>query len=212
MPRKKKEKPVLIIDKQFDQIVNGYIMGDGYLSSYGNLTVDHSTDQENFVLWMLEKLKAFCTPNRQPTLTPRHYKDRPTTWSLRFNTRNLFKAYHPIWYPEGEKRLPANIKSMFTPIFITIWYACNGTKQIGSLGAKFEVTSFTPEERLILKNLFITEYGITPEINRQGLSKTGTPQWALCINAPDYPKFHDLITRELDVIQTLFPNKLHSLK
>jgi len=78
-------------------------------------------------------------------------------------------------------------------------------------GAKFEVTSLTAPERNQLKLLFKIKFDLSVQINRAGVNKNGTEQWTLCINAPEYDKFRDLIT-QMDLIPTLFSYKLHSAK
>ena len=206
------------ISPELSQIINGYIMGDGYLNTYGSLTVDHGPDQKKFVEWMLEQLKDLCTPEREikPTYAKKSETNEKTLKSYRFNTRNLLKDYRENWYKPVQtdkdktfkKCLPLNIDEMFTPLFITVWFACDGTKIVGSRGAKFEVTAFSPEEREKLKNLFKDKFQIETQIIPQGKSNTGTPQWAITINANEYDKFYALITK-YDLIQKLFPYKLH---
>jgi hypothetical protein len=215
------KKACISISPDLNDIINGYVMGDGYLNSRGILTVDQGEKQLNFVEWLHEKLKPICTENCaiNPVFRQRNGK---ITKSFRFNTRTVLKDYYSNWYrPVNssviiKKQLPNNIADLFTPLFITVWFACDGTKIIGSRGAKFEVTSLSATERQVLKGLFQSKYQITSEIIRSGQSKSGTPplyfkeggQWALAINSGEYNKFRDLITQN-DLIQNLFPYKLH---
>jgi hypothetical protein len=210
-----KKNTQIIISQDLNDIINGYIMGDGYLKSQGTLTVDQGEKQHKFVEWLYEKLKPICTENSKIKTVIRERNDRKTI-SYRFNTKAVLKDYYTTWYRsvEGEspsvikKRLPTNIADMFSPLFITVWFACDGTKIIGSRGSKFEVTAFSAEERDILKTLFKSKYDISVNIIRSGRSKTGTEQWALVINSDEYDKFRNLIT-QFDLIQELFPYKLH---
>lgn len=145
----------------------------------------------------------------------------PSSHSRRFNTRNVLRGFHFMWYKpyvdsdkNGTtktlylKRLPKSLDAFFSPVFISLWFAGDGTKVLGSKGARFEVTSFSPEERQRLKKLFEAKYGILANITRAGTSKRGTEQWNLSINSGDYDKFKKLIT-QIDLIPTLFPHKLH---
>lgn len=207
------------VSKPLDSILNGYIAGDGFLNKNGTLTVEQGKDQLNFVEWMFKKLKPFCTSTREIVGVYKTNKEtkQKELRSYRFNTRAWFKDYHKNWYqlqelaqghtPSFVKKLPVDIDKMFTPLFITVWFACDGTKTIGSQGAKIDVTAYTVEERKVLKDLFFTKYQISAKINSQGLSKKNTEQWALCILASDYSKFYNLITQD-SLIPTLFPNKL----
>lgn len=207
----KKEKRNISID--LDHIINGYVMGDGYLKPEGNLTVDQGEKQLKFVEWLYEKLKAICTENCAIKSVIRERNGRITK-SYRFNTKAVLKDYYSNWYrPVNsssviKKQLPTNIADMFSPLFITVWFACDGTKMLGSRGAKFEVTSLSAAEREVLKKLFQSKYDISVNIIRSGQSSTGNDQWALVINSGEYDKFRTLIT-QIDLIQNLFPYKLH---
>mmetsp|Transcript_16707 Transcript_16707/g.36135 ORF Transcript_16707/g.36135 Transcript_16707/m.36135 type:complete len:215 (+) Transcript_16707:242-886(+) len=201
------------ISKDLDSIINGYTAGDGYLKPSGALQVEQGKDQLKFVQWMFEKLKAFCTPTCKIAdvyQTNKETKQKELR-SHRFYTTGSLKDYHENWYqrvgPNFEKRLPVGIDRMFTPLFITVWFACDGTKPDDCRGAKFEVTAYTVKERKKLKNLFLQKYQIDAKINKQGVSKSGKEQWALCILAEDYDKFYALVTQD-PLIPTLFPYKL----
>jgi hypothetical protein len=216
---KKKYKNVYINSEKRD-IIHGYIMSDGFVNSEGALTIKQGAKQEKYVHWLKEKLNCLTTPTSQikpvfePRTTPKKLR------SFRFNTRRLLRGFHKMWYKEYpftdgtvryKKVLPRNMKGFFSPVFIAVWYAGDGTKIVGSKGAKFEVTCFTPDERKRLKDIFKTKYNIDAVVNRAGQSSRGEDQWTLNINAKDYPKFHALITK-IDLIPTLFPYKLHSVR
>lgn len=198
----------LKISREVRDIIHGYIMSDGYVKKEGNLTVEQSIAQAKFVMWLYNKFEKLRT-SKPPTEVTKN-RDGTTfslNKSLRFNTRNLLHGFHYMWY-KPIKRLPKNIACFFSPLFISVWYAGDGTKIQTNLGAKFEVTCWTKEERLVLKKLFKQKYNIDVAINRAGQSKTGTEQWTLTINAPDYPKFKALIT-QYDLIPTLFAYKIY---
>jgi hypothetical protein len=140
------------------------------------------------------------------------------TCSKRFYTLALFKDLRSVWYKpyinatgnlQYKKVLPDNTSLMFTSTFVTLWFAGDGTKTIGHRGAKFEVTCYTPEERQLLKKLRLSKFGISPVINRAGVSKSGTEQWTLNIKSANYAKFYDLVT-QIDLIPSIFPYKLHN--
>ena len=216
------------ISKELRDIIHGYIMSDGYVKPEGSLQVDNSVDQESFVVWMYKKLELLRTNN--PTvgihgikLVSRYDKrTKKYTYSKRFFTRNLIKGFHKMWYSEnteGEissqkkggdkyiKHLPKSLDCFFSPTFLTLWFAGDGTKP-DHRGAKFEVTNYTPEERIRLQNLFKTKFNLNVGIIRSGVSKSGTPQFAIVIYANEYNTFREIITQS-DLITTCFPYKLH---
>lgn len=212
----------LKISRFLRDVIHGYIMSDGYIKETGNLTIDQSTKQDCFVTWMYKKLAHIRTdsPPASPSLQEKrvHSVTGSPSRSKRFNTKSVLHGFHYMWYdpnpvtatkPFYIKVLPKSISCFFSPTFIAVWFAGDGTKILGSKGAKFEVTSFTKDERGLLKQLFMDKYNISTSINRAGISQSGTEQWTLNVNAPDYETFKALLTQETDLIQKCFAYKLH---
>jgi hypothetical protein len=214
--KQKWQKSGIKISKELRDIIHGYIMSDGYIRN-GVLTIDQGEKQESFVKWLYHKLEAIRTSSEIKEVVRIHPKTKKKSRSFRFVTKAILQGFHNMWYKsyvdknnvtKYKKRLPKSIDCFFNDIVITLWYAGDGTKILGSIGAKFEVTAFTTEERLKLKSLFEKKLGISTQIISSGTSTSGNPQWALKIPPDQYPKFRDFITK-LDLIPTLFPNKLH---
>lgn len=199
--------------------IHGYIMSDGYITKRANLQVQQSLEQQGFVCWLFKKLKrqGLCHCE-EPTLVENFNKKRQTTTkSLRFYTKGVMCGFASMWYeevtlPNGEterrKKLPKSIKCFFSPRFVSVWFAGDGTSLPDCRAASFEVTSFTPDERELLKELFKSKYNISAELNKSGFSITGTQQWVLRIPAPEYDKFRAIITKTA-LIPKIFPHKLH---
>lgn len=205
------------IDRELRDIIHGYIASDGYVRADGILTIDQSQQQEKFVEWLYAKLEKLRTNNPISTVTRTNTRTQKQTISKRFNTKSLLKGFHKMWYQsytnnQGKtqyiKRLPKKMEGFFSSTFLAVWFAGDGTKMFDQRGAKFEVTHFTPAERSQLQRLFKKKFDINVGINRAGTSKTGTHQWSLSINAPEYDKFRSEITK-IDLIPNLFPYKLH---
>lgn len=219
--QKKWEKLSIQIDRELRDIIHGYIMSDGQVTPNGSIKVDQSTKQRLFVKWLYEKLQRLRTntPIRNTVYIDK--RSGKKSYSMQFKTRSICKGFRNLWYkPFADcsncksdikliyrKHLPSSIDCFFSIPFVTVWFAGNGTKMIGQRGAKFEVTGFTPEERLKLKQLFQTKFNINAKILRAGQSKTGTYQWTLAINTSEYDKFRTLIT-QMDLIPRIFPYKL----
>lgn len=208
------------ISRTLRDIIHGYIMSDGYVNPNGVLQVEQSKKQEKFVEWLYIELESLRTDTPIKSKTRLDQRSQTKTYSKSFQTRALLKGFRHMWYKPytddlGQKKyrkvLPKSLPCFFNSTFITLWFAGDGTKMLNQRGAKYEVTSLTPEERLRLKRLFQTTFDLPVKINRAGTNKKGIDQWSISINAPEYDKFRDLITK-MDLIPTLFPYKLHSLK
>nr|AYC65758.1 hypothetical protein [Udotea sp. TZ0819] len=181
--QKKWKKLNIRISRELRDILYGYIMS--------NDLMNQNTKQKRlFVKWLYEKFKI---PLK--------------------NTRDICKSFRRMWYKtrgnidrnrnRKRKSLPSTIACFFTIPFVTLWFAGNGTKITGQRGIKFEVTYWTPQERLLLKQLFKSQFNINGKILRAEISK-----WIFVIGGKEYSKFRTLIT-QMDLIPRFFPHKLY---
>lgn len=203
------------LSRELRDIIHGYVMSDGYLRN-GILTVDQGQKQKSFVLWLYQKLEPLRSPAPIKEVRRIHPKNQKLSRSFRFFTRAVLQGFQHMWYQQKvyhgvstyEKKLPITLACFFNETFLTLWFAGDGTKTLGSIGAKFEVTSLTVEERHRLKKLFLSKFEIEALLLKAGNSSKGRPQWVLKIPAKEYPKFRKLITM-MDLISNVFPYKLH---
>lgn len=218
--KKKWKDSGIKVSKELRDIIHGYVMSDGYIAPTGKLYIEQSQKQKLFVQWLYLKLQLIRTQLPIAEVKRFHPKTGKQTVSLRFFSLSILQGFHHMWYTiekdeEGKKRykkkIPNSFSCFFNPVMISLWFAGDGTKILGSQGAKFEVSCFTISERLLLKQLFLKKYFIKTSIIKSGLSKTNSSQWALKILASDYQTFRRLITT-IDLIPNCFPYKLHKKK
>lgn len=218
--RQKWVKANVKISKELRDIIHGYILSNGYVTATGSLQVDQSEKQEKFVMWLFSKLEPIRTNTPISDVIRTDKRSGKKTYSKRFYTKTLLKGFRFMWYKptidkDGNtkyiKRLPKSIACFFNSICVSLWFAGDGTKRKDCRGATIEVTAFTTEERHTLKQLFKQKFDISVTIIRAGVTKSGTEQWNLAINASEYDKFRNLIT-QMDLIPKLFSYKLHKQK
>jgi hypothetical protein len=205
------------INRELRDLIHGYVMSDGYIGKNNVLTIEQTQNQKCFVLWLYKKLEPIRTNVSVRLIKRIHPKTKKLSFSLRFNTRCVLKGFRNMWYKpikektscvKYRKSLPKSLHCFFTETFIAVWFAGDGTKTIGSQGAKFEVTAFSSSERLRLKQLFLIKYGLETKIIKSGVSKKNTSQWALTIPSDQYQKFRKLLL-QTDLILNCFSYKLH---
>lgn len=220
--QKKWRNSKIKISREIRDMIHGYMMSDGSLTPNGCLQVENCREQAKFVEWLYEKLEHIRTQTPITEIARVDKRTQKQTFSKRFYTKALLKGFRHMWYKpdpnlkkDGSmkliKTLPKSLNCFFNATMLTLWFAGVGTKIIGSRGAKFEATCFTPEERQRLKKLFKEKYGMEVSLNRAGVSRAGNTQWTICINSADYDQFRNLIT-QLDLIPRVFPQKLHKKK
>lgn len=113
-------------------VIYGSIMGDAYLQSNGTnarLRFEHSLNQEKYILWKFSFLKnifaesAIVKINRTHPITKQEYK------YVRCQSKTLpeLKKIRDIFYPEGKKIVPLNLKEYLAePISLAVWFMDDG--------------------------------------------------------------------------------------
>jgi len=147
----------------------GIILGDGYLNKYGCLTVEHGTRQEEYVRWKYRKIMALkmLTKASTPRSVKRFDKRSGTQhFSLRFNTRSIFKAERELFYPlGGKKKLPLQLEDLITPYPLAVWFIDDGGQGGNSTyGLVINVSNYTPPERAFLQQVFRRKYHLTTSL------------------------------------------------
>ena len=167
--RNKWKKLGIQIDRELRDIIHGYVMSDGHITARGSLSVQHSIKQQKFVEWLYKQVTVLRTNTPIRTQTRLDKRSNTEFTVCRFQTRNVLKGFHYMWYKKlvtkekirYTKSLPTSLVCFFNPTFISVWFAGDGTKMIPFRGgAKFEVTCYTPEDRLYLKRLFKQKFDI----------------------------------------------------
>jgi hypothetical protein len=150
-------------------LIVGTILGDGSLNKYGCLTVEHGRRQEEYVRWKYGKMKALrmLTKASTPRLVKRLDKRSGTQhFSLRFNTRSIFKAERELFYPlGGRKRLPLQLEDLLTPYALAVWFMDDGGQGGNSTyGVVIDISNYTPPERAFLQQVLRRKYHLTTSL------------------------------------------------
>ena len=123
---------VLNLNKTQLAVIYGSIMGDAYLQSNGTnarLRFEHSLNQEQYIFWKVNFLKNIFTStaivkiNRIHPITKQEYK------YVRCQSKTLpeLKKIKDIFYPEGKKIVPLNLKEhLAEPIALAVWFMDDG--------------------------------------------------------------------------------------
>jgi hypothetical protein len=156
----------------YNYFINGLILGDAYINPYGALTVDHSSKQQKYVEWKFEQLKALgvLTENAQIQNVERtHKRTKRKSYSLRFNTKSVFKQERALFYPKGQKVIASNFYDLCNPLTLAIWYMDDGGLGAKTpLGMVLDVSSYTSDEIELVRSVFINKFGISTNIHKHG--------------------------------------------
>ena len=113
----------LEFSKSQKEILVGLLLGDGCLertknSTGARLKVSQCLKQKELVLWLYKNFSGFVATQ------PKRYREE-----LRFNTltHSCFKYFYDMFYPEGKKIVPNNIRDLLTPAAFAVWFMGDGS-------------------------------------------------------------------------------------
>jgi LAGLIDADG DNA endonuclease family len=198
-------------DEKFDlylierkNLVASFILGDGHLNPRGCLTIEHGIKQKEYLFWKYHLLRELSTLSEKsfPIFTSRiDSRTNLSTFSYRFNTRNLFvdlrdKFYERFNddYKHPKKIFPFYLKREITSAMIAIWFMDDGG--IGGntkLGLVIDISNFSFECRNLIKETFWEKFGIETSFHN-GTSSRGNSTCKLYFMRGTIEKFYFLIS------------------
>lgn len=123
---------VLDLNKQQLAVIYGSIMGDSYLQTNGlntRLRLEHSLDQEEYLLWKFRFLKNIFTESAVVRLNRIHPITKKEYQYIRCQSRTLpiLKSVKDIFYQDGKKIVPIDLKKyLIEPISLAVWFMDDG--------------------------------------------------------------------------------------
>ena len=161
---------VLNLNRTQLAVVYGSIMGDAYLQSNGTnarLRFEHSLSQEQYILWKFNFLKNIFTDsaivkiNRIHPITKREYK------YVRCKSKTLpeLKKIKDIFYPEGKKIVPINLKKyLMEPISLAVWFMDDGYYYLRDKCGYLYFGNVTKEEAEVCNNTLQQNFDLKTKV------------------------------------------------
>ena len=119
---------------EIQHLIEGCILGDGYINKYGALTIEHSVNQAPYLFWKYHCMinAGVLTLKSRPVLVSRF--DKRTNkyyYSLRFNTKSLYivekeRSYEKSVENKYKKVIPDRFSDMLTPQILAVWFMDDG--------------------------------------------------------------------------------------
>jgi hypothetical protein len=153
------------LTKEQEEIFIGSMLGDGSicLAKKGinaNFIVKRKSEDRDYLLWEYEQFQQFC---RRGPVDEKRFDKRTNKYyyGTYFYTRvsPVFTELHKLWYPNGIKCVPQNIK--LTPLTMLIWFLDDGwvnIKKTGSIQLGLATDGFLKTEVEYLAKLLYERY------------------------------------------------------
>lgn len=153
---------ILEMDNFQKQVLIGCVLGDAYITKLGKVRIEQSVYEEDYVEWKYRMLKSLLYGTAPRKMVRYHKKQECHYTSYRFSSRQYFRSWREIWYPDGTKRIPASL--ILTPVSLAVWYMDDGC-WTGSK-ALISAEGFEDESQQILQRLLKEQFDIETHIGK----------------------------------------------
>lgn len=145
-------------------------MGDSYLQNNGTnvrLRLEHSLDQEEYLIWKFNSLKRIFNPfpivklNRTHPVTKKEYK------YIRCQSRTLpeLRTIKEVFYKDGKKIVPADLKNYITrPISLAVWFMDDGYYYKRDKCGYLYLGNVVKQEALICREALKDNFGLETKV------------------------------------------------
>lgn len=184
---KARKNLTLVVEDQQLEVLNGSLLGDAYITKRGQIQFEQSENQKEYLFWKHKELSSISYENvvKVSRFDKRFSK---TNYSYRFWTRQFFSKWRKIWYVDGKKIIPKNLK--LTPKTLAVWYMDDGC--YSDHKCIISTDSFSKEDILFIQSLFLRKFGIKSSIKNKSkilIRKESQNDFFQLIKPYIYPKF-----------------------
>jgi len=156
-----------------DALITGALLGDGCLERRvhgARLRIEHSRDQESYVLWKQKMLGEFVT-GKTMLVHAFHKKYQKFYESVRLYTFShaVLIPYWNQFYPQGRKHVPLEIGKLLNhPLSLAVWLMDDGYKRNDCNALRLNTDSFSEDEQALLRDALLDNFGIGSSLHKKG--------------------------------------------
>ena len=175
-----KSKNRISISPTLIEIINGSLLGDGFLSRYiinsdrkncnSKLMINYSTINDEYANYIFNLLNLECKTYKycfNRNLENKKIKDNGIV-TINTCQNQSFNSFRDIWYPFGIKIVPSNI--ILTPLTLSIWFQDDGYKH--KSGSYYLCTdNFSFADLKILQRALLRDLNIKSSVHWNGIKQ-----------------------------------------
>lgn len=200
-------KKSMHLTKKQKAILVGSVLGDAFLQKTGTrnarLRFEHGAKQKEYLLW---KTNAFprLFQGKATHISRVHPKTKATYeyWRSQSNATPELGKWRTIFYPEGKKRVPANLAEILTdPLSLAVWYMDDGYYYQKDKNSFLYLGRVFREEAECARDALVQNFGLAPRVYDKK-----TKGFALFFGVAETKKMHALVRRHM--LLPLFAYKL----
>ncbi|MBU0978793.1 MAG: hypothetical protein ABIJ03_00290 [Patescibacteria group bacterium] len=139
-------------------ILLGSIIGDSYIYPLGKVCFDHSARQKDYLVWKHTELKSIAYP-KISCVKRFDKRTKKQTISWRFFLKQYFRPLRQLFYINGKKVIPKDLKGWLSPLLLAVWYMDDGHLDRGKYPL-FATEGFSETDVKYLSEILYTEHGL----------------------------------------------------
>ena len=144
------------------QILVGCVLGDAYVTKLGKVRIEQSVKEQEYVFWKYSHLNSLLYSAEPRSITRYNEKQRRDYVSYRFSSRQYFRSWRNIFYPQGKKIFPESL--ILTPVSLAVWYMDDGC-WTGSK-ALIAIEGFNDSGQQAIQKAFQVQFDISTKIGK----------------------------------------------
>jgi hypothetical protein len=143
-------------------ILLGSILGDAYVYPLGKVCFEHSSHQKDYLIWKYDELKSLTYPK---VACVKRFDKRTgkQTVSWRFFLKQYFRPLRKLFYIDGKKVVPKDLKRWLSPLLLAVWYMDDGHLDRGKYPL-FSTESFSKADVKFLSDILKTNFGLISKV------------------------------------------------
>jgi len=169
-----KERIAVLLPEKIIENLTGIMLSDGHIqrrsvSANARFMFNQSgkVDKRPYFELVYSLFKFCCHKDYEYSI--RIWLDKKSNQeysSISFATMQLpcFTKIHSLWYLNGLKKVPMNIKELLTPLVLAHWIMGDGSRQ--NKGLHLSVYAFTIEDVKLLINVLETKFDLKCSIHK----------------------------------------------
>jgi len=157
-----RKKLVLPLTERQKEILIGCVLGDAHIKPKGQIWIEQSLKQSEYVNWKYRELKSLAYPALPKVLVRIDRRQNKQYSSVYFVLRQYFRPWRSIFYPQGIKIFPPGL--VLSPLILAVWHMDDGCWT----GKKYVISTenFDEGSRLEIQNTLLQQFSIETVIGK----------------------------------------------
>lgn len=157
----------LKVSQRQRSILIGSLLGDAYLSARGQIFIDHSILQEEYVRWKYKELMSLAY--KHISFVPRqNHLDGSKNQSCRFILRQYFRSWRPFFYGKDGKYLSQDVINLLDELSLAVWYMDDGYYSRRGSSCEIATDQFSQNELEACCKTINHKFGLQFRLNSKG--------------------------------------------